>query len=503
MSQLKKGAALSYLTIILTNAVGLVLTPFIIRCLGNSEYGLYTLIGSLIGYISVLDLGLNNTIIRFVSKYRAQQDKAAEQQFLATVMLIYGMIALAISIIGVGCYFNLDNFFDKLTPEQLTKARIMFGILIFNLAITLPGGAFTAICSAYEHFVFPRAANIVKYIVRSLMVVGLLLLGGDSVSLVVLDTVVNVAAIGINMYYVFQVLKVRLAWRHFERSLVREIFKYSVWIFIFAMVGQFQWQSGQLILGRISGPIAVGIYGVGILLGTYYGAFSTAISGVFLPRATKMTVLEASGAELTDMMTRIGRFSLIALLLIFGGFLLFGRQFVTLWVGEHYLEAWTVAIIIMFSYTLPLVQSFANSILEARSLFAYKAVVYISLIVLGTGIGAYLVRFYGISGIIYGSAGGWILSQVLVNIYYHRKLKLEILRFFKELSSGLLPVFLVLLILGYGIDQLPGEGWFNLVVKIGLFGLLYALLMYRFGINAAEKQLFTDAIPFLKKTKHA
>lgn len=51
MSQLKKGAALSYLTIILTNVVGLALTPFIIKYLGNDEYGLYTLIGALVGYI--------------------------------------------------------------------------------------------------------------------------------------------------------------------------------------------------------------------------------------------------------------------------------------------------------------------------------------------------------------------------------------------------------------------------------------------------------------------
>ncbi|RZJ65409.1 MAG: polysaccharide biosynthesis protein [Flavobacterium sp.] len=503
MSQLKKGAALSYVTIILTNAVGLLLTPFIIRCLGNSEYGLYTLIGSLIGYISVLDLGLNNTIIRFVSKYRAKQDKQGENNFLATVMIIYAVISMAIVIIGVGLYFNLDSFFDKLTPQELIKAKIMFGILIFNLAITLPGGAFTAISSAYEHFVFPRAMNIVKYIVRSIMVVGLLLWGGDSVALVVLDTIVNVVAIGINVYYVVKVLKARFALRHFEKSLVREIFRYSIWIFIFAMVGQFQWQSGQLILGKISGPIAVGIYGVGILLGTYYGAFSTAISGVFLPRATKMTVLEASGAELTDMMTRIGRFSLIALLMIFGGFLIFGQQFVNLWVGEHYAESWTIAIIIMFSYTLPLVQSFANSILEARSLFAFKAVTYISLIVIGTGIGAYLVRFYGLTGIIYGSAGGWILSQILVNIYYNRVLKLQILRFFKELMRGLLPVFLVILAIGYGIDFLPGSGWFNLVIKIGLFGAVYAFLMFRFAINADEKRIFIDAIPFLKNTKHA
>ena len=104
-----------------------------------------------------------------------------------------------------------------------------------------------------------------------------------------------------------------------------------------------------MILGVVSGTTAVAIYGVGIMLGTYYGAFSTAISSVFLPRATQMTALEASGEELTLMMVRIGRFSLITLLMILGGFLLYGQQFILLWVGKTYQNSWLVALIIMTS----------------------------------------------------------------------------------------------------------------------------------------------------------
>ena len=67
MSQIKKGAALNYTSIILTNIVGLLLTPFIIRKLGDAEFGLYSLIGAFVGYIAILDLGLGNTVVRFVA----------------------------------------------------------------------------------------------------------------------------------------------------------------------------------------------------------------------------------------------------------------------------------------------------------------------------------------------------------------------------------------------------------------------------------------------------
>jgi len=510
MSQLKKGAFLSYITIILTNGIGLVLTPFMIRMLGDAEYGLYMLIGALIGYISVLDLGLSNTIVRFVAKYKALNDRKGEENFLATTMLIYTVISAIIVVCGLVMYFNLESIFNKLTPDQMGKAKLMFAILIFNLAITLPGGAFTAICSAYEKFVFPRTLNIIKYLSRSVLVVGLLFMGGDSVAIVMLDTVLNIVVIGLGAYYVFRNLKVSFRLHRFEMPLVTEIFSYSIWIFIFAMVGQFQWQSGQIILGMVPVPemrnipnaitTAVAIYGVGITLGTYYGAFSTAISGVFLPRATQMTVLEASRDELTTMMIKIGRFSLISLLPILGGFLLYGRQFVQLWVGDTYAPSWMIAVIIMFSYTLPLVQSFANSMLEARKKFRFKAITYISLIVLGTAIGAYLLPRFGFLGLICGSTGGWILSQIIMNFYYQKVMHLDIGRFFAALLHRLLPVFIVILALGYVIDWIPGHNWANLIIKIFLFTGVFGILTYKFGMNADETATIKGFMPaFLRK----
>ena len=69
MSQIKKGAVLNYITIFLTNVIGLLMTPFILSHLGNSEYGIYLAIGALVGTISLLDFGLNNAVVRFVAKY--------------------------------------------------------------------------------------------------------------------------------------------------------------------------------------------------------------------------------------------------------------------------------------------------------------------------------------------------------------------------------------------------------------------------------------------------
>ena len=170
-----------------------------------------------------------------------------------------------------------------------------------------------------------------------------------------------------------------------------------------------------------------------------------------------------------------------------------------LWVGDTYRDAWFIALIIMFSYNLPLVQSFANSVLEATSKFSFKAITYISLIIIGTAAGTYFVRYFGILALIIGSVSGWILSQIIMNIYYCRVLKLEIARFFKELLSGLLPAFIAVIVLCFATNYIPGSNWLNLFIKIGIYFVVFVFMMFRFGLNQYEKDVFVGAIPFLSK----
>jgi len=103
-SQYKSAAILSYINFVLTNVLGLIVTPLIIRKLGTSQYGLYTLIGAFVGYLSILDLGLNNAIIRFVSHYKAKGNKYEEENFLAICLVIYSVVSLLIIVAG---FFSL------------------------------------------------------------------------------------------------------------------------------------------------------------------------------------------------------------------------------------------------------------------------------------------------------------------------------------------------------------------------------------------------------------
>lgn len=490
MSQIKKGAILSYINIFLNIAIGLLLTPFIICRLGDSEYGLYTLIGSFIAYLSLMDLGLNNTIIRFVSKYRAEKNKKGEEVFLGTTMKIYGIISMVLIAIGLILYFNIERIFSQsLNPEQMNSAKIMFLILVFNLAITLPGGAFTAICNAYEQFVFPRLIGIIRYILRAATVVAVLTMGGKAVSLVIVDTVFNIAVIAVTFFYVIYKQKAVFNFSDWNKLMIKQIFTYSIWIFVLGIISQLQWHSGQILLGIKTDTIAVAVYSVGILLGTYYGTFSGALSQLFLPRASQMSVHNTKEEQL-DMMIKIGRICFMILMYILIGFIVLGKEFILLWVGNTYIDSWYIALIIMIGYTIPLMQTFANSLVEAYNKVSYKSKVYLVSLVSGLILGYFLMnRLQGI-GVALGLTTGWIIAQIIMNVFFHNELKLNMLIFFRKVfRCQSLPILMVGIFCYYMNSLLPLNTWFIFTIKAIAISIVYWVVIFIFSMNETEKSI--------------
>ena len=220
-----------------------------------------------------------------------------------------------------------------------------------------------------------------------------------------------------------------------------------------------------------------------------------------------MSVDNASGEELTDMMIKIGRLSFIILMFILTAFILFGKQFVFLWVGgtlgiDGSFQSWIIAIMIMVGYTLPLVQGFSKSILEAKGKLRFRAITYLSFMVLGTVLGGVLAVDYSAIGMIVGSVIGWLIIQLIMNFYFHNQIKLNIIRFFKEMfHKTILTVFLIFAI-GYTINYIPGEGWINFIIKAIVYTFVYGVLMYLIGTIEFEKELFKKTFsPIIIKIK--
>ncbi len=501
VNQLKIGAILSYAVIVLNMIIGLVYTPILIRNLGQSEYGLYSLIASVISYLTVLDLGFGNAITIYTSRYIAKGEIEKAQKLHGTFFLIYILIGIVAAIIGFILYLNVDNMFgNTLTTVELDKAKILMLILTFNLVITFPFSIFSAIISAHEKFAFSKSINILRIILQPLIMLPLLFWGAKSITLVIVITVLNILTLFINAIFCFKKLDVKFKFGKLENGLLKEICGYSFYIFLGIIIDKVNWSVDQFILGTIVGTSAVALYATAAQLNSMYLNFSTAISGVLLPKVTKMEANNASDKEFTDIFIRTGRIQYVVLALIITGFVLFGKEFIEMvWVGKEYTESYYIACILMIPLTIPLIQNVGLSILQAKNKYKYRTMIFIGIAVLNIAISIPLAKIYGGIGTALGTAISLLLGQgFILNIYYWKKIKIDIPKFWKEILKMSLPIILVFL-----FGMVLHKYWvisniLILILQIIIYTGLYALFMWNFGMNNYEKDVVRK--PLLKIT---
>lgn len=501
INQLKFGIYVSYASIFITNITNLILTPFIVRNLGQSEYGLYMLIGAFIGYIAVLDFGLGNTTIRFVAKYRSENDKEGQENFLALTFYIYFFISVIVLFIGSIIYLYLDDIFkNSLTLQEIHIAKVMFLILIINLALTLPMKSFTGIVNAYERFVFPRGLTILRIVIRTCIIIILLSVGYKAIAIVLVDAILNLLMMLITMAYVFLKLKVRIKLHKFNKTLSKEILSYSSLVFVSVVVDQLYWRIGHSILGIVASTSEVAIFAIAMLLAQYFITFSTAISGVFLPRITKMVVKKASSIELTGLLIKTGRLQFLILGFIFGGFTLFGKEFILLWLGPEYENSWIIALIVIIPLIIVLTQTIGISILQAKNLHGFRAIIYLCISLVNVLISIYLAKIYGAVGAALGTSLSLIFGNIIVlNIYYHFKVGLNMLNFYRELSKGLLISMICSVALGSVTLLMLNNSWMDLILQCIIYSIIYFVVMMVFGLNDYEKKLFANEFSKLRR----
>jgi O-antigen/teichoic acid export membrane protein len=492
MSQMKVGAILSYLSLFITMLIALSYTPIMLRLLGQSEYGLYALIGSVAAYFSIMDMGLGNAIVRYTARNRAIGDKGSESMLNGMFLILYSIIGFMTILVGIILLDKVDNIFGaSLTVSELDKARIMIKILIFNFVISFPLAVFGSIMRAYEKFIVIKVVGITRSIMTPFITLPFLFLGYGSVVMVVITTVVNISCLLFDVYYCFKHLKISFYFGKIDYQLLKEILGYTSFIFLNIIVDQIYWNTDQFILGILTGTVSVAIFAVAMQFIIIFKTFSTSISNLFLPRASIMVANEASNETLTEMMIRYGRLQYIIMSFVLSGFILYGYQFITIWAGDNYSTAYYIILIIMVPLTIPLIQNFGISILQAKNLHGFRSIVYIIIALLNISISIPLAINYGGIGSALATSISLILGHIIIiNIYYHRKIGINIILFWKNISLMSIPAIVSILI-GLAINNfIILDTIIYLLLKIVLFSIIYIILMWFFGFNRYEKELF-------------
>ncbi len=498
INQRKAGAILSYISMAVGIVVGMISVSIIINFVSKGDYGVYNVIGSLIAVMGVMDFGLSGTITRYYTRDLTLHDKEKQENTLAIGTLIYGAIGLLAVAVGFGLYPLIDVFYSaKFTAAELILSKKMFIIMMINFVMSITTSVYTAAILAHERFVFSRIIEIVKS-VSSLALVYVVLLYTQSIMMVVIvHTVINLIAILARIFYAKFNLKMKIKLHYFDKALLNSLTAFAFFIFLNLIMDRIYWKTDTLILAAVAGAEAAAVYGIAATINGYYLNFSSNIASVFLPKITAISAKTEDMEEINGIFLRIGRIQYIIIMLILSGFIIFGQEFIRLWAGEGYMEAYAFSLIVMIPLVIPLIQNTGISILQAKNKHAFRSIVYIIIAVLNFAASIPLAKLYGGYGAAAATAASLILGQcIIINIYYQKKIGLNIGHFFKVILSMSPPIFAVGIATFFLNRLWLVTEWYFLLIKMIAFCVIYFVIADIFIFNQYEKENFGG---FLKK----
>lgn len=491
MNQRKAGVILSYTSQAIQILSGLIYTPIMLRLLGQSEYGLYTLVYSVVSYLSLLSFGFTASYMRFYSRAKAKKDDNEVKKLNGMFLIIFISIAIICIICGAVMIKNIRFIFsDGLTESEYETAKILMAMMVFNLALTFPNSVFDAFTSAHERFFFQKILAVLQNLLNPFLALPLLIMGYGSIGMVSVTTFLIILKLSLNIWYSLKKLHVKFAFHGLQFGLLKEMWVFTFFIFLNQIIDQVNWSVDKFLLGRLAGTTAVSIYGLGGQINTMYLQFSTSISNVFVPKVNKIVATSNDNSELTKLFTKIGRIQFIVLSLILTGFVFFGKPFMCFWGGDGYKDSYYVAILLIAPVTVPLIQNLGIEIQRAKNMHKARSVVYFFIAISNVFISIPLIKIMGPIGAALGTAISLTAGNILfMNWYYHTHIGLDIWYFWKKIA-GFVPGLIIPCIIGTLIKIfVPMDTLVLLGIMIIIYTIVFSISMYYLGMNKEEKEM--------------
>lgn len=480
-SQRRTGILLSYFNFAVSIAGNLFFTPALILLLGDEQYGLYQVMRSFGGTLLLFNLGVSSIVARSIARCHALGDagEREKQNTLAIGLLLSVGLSLIVGAAALIVHAYIPIFYhSRYDAAQLVLAQRVFGLFAAASICHILTDAFSGCLLGHEHFAANALVVSFKYALRFGLMFLYIKTSADAAAIARVDLIVGAAALVCLAGYSFFVLHERPRLTSVEKPEIKRLFAFSAAVLMQEAVNQLNTHMDPILLGRFAEATSVvTMYSSALMIYNLYHQFVSMIGGYYLARASALVARHAGGAALTDMVIRPGRFQAAIAVGVITGFALFGQSFISLWIGDRYMDAYGVVLMLMVPALIPLVQSAALSILDARMQRMYRSAVLLFSTLVNALLSIVLIRRIGHIGAALATAFSMLLGHgVLMNRFYARSVGLEISRMLREIFCPVLPAGLMAAALCLPLLLLP-RSWAAFLCQCAAFMLIYALLI--------------------------
>lgn len=498
INQRKAGAILGYINLAVKSLVNLVYTPLLLSFVGQGDYGVFQTSNSFVFSLSLLSFGFSEAYVRFYTHKKVSETEEAIRELNGMYLFLYILICAIAIVAGILFSDNVRFFFSAgFTSAQIQLAHMLMVIMTFNIAVTLFSTVFDAFIIAHERFCFQQSCQLLTSISAPILAYVFLANGVGAVGAAIAQLLTSLLLMGLNARYAISTLKMRFSFRKFDIPLLRSIAVFSAWIFINQICELINQNVPNILLGAITGARAVAVFAVAVQIRSVFVSLSTAMSNVFIPKINQIVATSNDNAELTNLMTNVGRYQMILFSWIYGGFILLGRFFIDAWAGESFADAYYLIIAMVMPLMLPLTQNTGIEIQRARNKHKARSVAYLIMALMNVAFTILTAPYLGYwAPAIAYAVSIFLCNGLFMNWYYHNRLGINILHFWRRNIPVVVSAFLVVT-LGKLITIFIGiSSWLLFVVAGILYSSAFVCSLWLFVLSSGEKRAIIAYLPF-------
>jgi len=396
------GTIANYAGQIVSLGTGFFLTPFVLHHLGQTQYGLWILVGSVVAYGSLLDLGIWGALVKYVAEFRARGENEQTRRLIATALWVYVLLGLAVIAASALIAPIFPVMFNVPESERATGSWLVM-IMGISIGLSIPCSAQAAVLRGLQRYDLVNVIASLGILSSAIATVAVLQFGGDVLGMALVSIPITIfVQIPAIVFVRIVAPDLRFGYGRPSLKMVRSVVGFSASLFMQQISARLQTKTDEIVIGGFLPISAVAPYAVARRLSDVAELLTDQFTKVLLPLVSQLDA-ESDSGRVREVYLAGSRIALGVSLPIAAVLLLLGRQLLNAWVGEGYADYDYLLVILTVATVAGSSQGPGATVLQATARHRPIAIVALVSSVANLVLSLILVRPFGLIGVAIGT----------------------------------------------------------------------------------------------------
>jgi O-antigen/teichoic acid export membrane protein len=482
-----KNSILNVLGFVITFPILIILTPYMLKMLGDARYGVWALAAVVTSYVQLSDMGMTTALVKFIAEHWTKQDVKRISSTVSSAFFSFavvgGIAAGTILLLRHFIVVNLLRVPIELHDEALFVVTWIIVIFYFNLLFSV----YNSVLLGIQRMDITNAISVFTKILKAIGMYLVLASGLGLKGLIINAAIISTLTICCNIIWSKKLVEgIKINPYFFSYKELKIIFKYSVNILMANLISLGQDPINKILIAAFTSLPFVAFYEIGSRVQQMVKQLFNVGLMPLLPATSELHSIN-NRHEIERIHLSISRFLYLFAVPLFMFTAGLADPLVKVWLGNGYQMAARAIQFLLMGHLISLLVTPQYIILQGIGKPKVNTYAHLLATSINIAISIPLILYIGFYGALIGGVTSLFISSLFIDYYFRRFTKVRLKSYisivpFKVIGLTTLLVAVLQLFVTYlGIFQL------HKILFISIVFFVIYLVIIKFGNLTSDR----------------